>query len=43
MRHEDFVMEMPQSGEHISGLEKMRQFQGAYYPAPPVMRCAGWW
>ncbi len=36
-RHEDFVMEMPQSGERIRGREKMREFQGAY-PAPPSMR-----
>jgi hypothetical protein len=37
VRHEDFVMEMPQSGECIRGREKMREFQGAY-PAPPAMR-----
>jgi hypothetical protein len=37
LRHEDFVMEMPQSGERIRGREKMREFQGAY-PAPPSMR-----
>jgi hypothetical protein len=36
LRHEDFVMEMPQSGERIRGREKMREFQGAY-PAPPAM------
>jgi hypothetical protein len=37
LRHEAFVMEMPQSGEHIRGREKMREFQGAY-PAAPSMR-----
>jgi hypothetical protein len=37
LRHEDFVMEMPQSGERIRGRENMRKFQGAY-PAPPAMR-----
>ncbi len=37
VRHEDFVMEMPQSGERIRGREKMREFQAAY-PAPPSMR-----
>jgi hypothetical protein len=37
VRHEDFVMEMPQSGERIRGRGKMREFQGAY-PAPPAMR-----
>lgn len=38
VRHEDFVMEMPQSGERIRGRERMREFQGAYPPAPPSMR-----
>lgn len=37
VRHEDFVMEMPQSGERIRGWERMREFQGAY-PAPPSVR-----
>ena len=37
LRHEEFVMEMPQSGERIRGREKMRELQGAY-PAPPSMR-----
>lgn len=37
LRHEDFIMEMPQSGELIRGREKMREFQGSY-PAPPSMR-----
>jgi hypothetical protein len=36
-RHEDYVMEMPQSGERIRGREKMREFQEAY-PNPPAMR-----
>jgi hypothetical protein len=34
LRHEGYVMEMPQSGERIRGREKMRQFQEAY-PNPP--------
>jgi hypothetical protein len=34
LRHEDYVMEMPQSGESIRGRERMRQFQEAY-PNPP--------
>jgi hypothetical protein len=37
VRHEGFVLEMPQSGERIRGRERMREFQGAY-PAPPAMR-----
>ena len=37
LRHEDYVMEMPQSGERIRGREKMRQFQEAY-PSPPTIR-----
>ena len=37
LRHEDYVMEMPQSGESIRGAERMRQFQEAY-PAPPSIR-----
>jgi len=37
VRHEDYVMEMPQSGERIRGREKMRRFQEAY-PAPPTIQ-----
>ena len=37
LRHEDYVMEMPQSGERIRGREKMREFQEAY-PNPPTMQ-----
>jgi hypothetical protein len=37
-RHEDFVMEMPQSGERIRGRERMREFQAAFGEAAPVMR-----
>jgi hypothetical protein len=37
MRHEDYVMEMPQSGERIRGREKMRLFQEDY-PAPPTIQ-----
>ena len=42
VRYEDFVMEMPQSGERIRGRKKMREFQGAY-PASQRCGCAGWW
>jgi hypothetical protein len=37
VRHQDYVMEMPQSGERIRGREKMREFQEAY-PNPPTMQ-----
>jgi hypothetical protein len=34
LRHEDYVMEMPQSGEHIRGRDAMRAMQEAF-PTPP--------
>jgi hypothetical protein len=34
LRHPDFVMEMPQSGERIRGRENMRAMQ-ENYPGPP--------
>lgn len=34
-RHEDYVLEMPQSGERIRGRENMRAFQEAY-PTDPA-------
>jgi hypothetical protein len=37
VRHQDYVMEMPQSGERIRGREKMREFQEAY-PTPPSIQ-----
>ena len=37
LRHEDYVMEMPQSGECVRGRENMREFQEAY-PTPPSIR-----
>ena len=37
LRHQDYVMEMPQSGKCIRGREKMREFQEAY-PTPPSIR-----
>ena len=37
IRHEDYTMEMPQSGERIRGPENMRQFQEAY-PTPPSIQ-----
>jgi hypothetical protein len=38
LRHEDFVMEMPQSGERIRGRENMRAFQAAFGQAAPEMK-----
>ena len=38
LRHEDFVMEMPQSGERIRGRENMRAFQAAFGQAAPAMK-----
>ena len=40
VRHEDYVMEMPQSGERIRGRENMRTFQEAFpeHSAPPTIR-----
>jgi hypothetical protein len=37
VRHQDYVMEMPQSGESIRGRERMREFQEAY-PTPPAIQ-----
>src|SRR3712207_9587486 len=34
IRHEDYVMEMPQSGERFRGRQNMRAFQEAH-PTPP--------
>jgi hypothetical protein len=34
VRHEDYVMEMPQSGDRFRGRENMRAFQEAH-PTPP--------
>jgi hypothetical protein len=36
LHHVDYVMEMPQSGERISGREKMRQLQEAYASPPTI-------
>ena len=40
IRHEDYVMEMPQSGERIRGRETMREFQQTFasYSNPPSAR-----
>jgi hypothetical protein len=40
LRHEDYVMEMPQSGERIRGPENMRAFQESFadYSNPPSIR-----
>jgi hypothetical protein len=37
LRHQDYVMEMPQSGERFRGQENMREFQEAY-PTPPSIQ-----
>jgi hypothetical protein len=34
LRHEDYVMEMPQSGERITGRDRMRAMQESF-PSPP--------
>src|ERR687894_2762151 len=36
VRHPDYVMEMPQSGERIRGREAMREMQEAF-PTPPTI------
>jgi hypothetical protein len=40
LRHEDYVMEMPQSGERIRGQEKLRELQESFpdLSAPPTIR-----
>jgi SnoaL-like protein len=40
LRHEDYAMEMPQSGERIQGPENMRAFQEAFATnsTPPSIR-----
>jgi hypothetical protein len=40
IRHEDFVMEMPQSGERIKGRQNMRAFQRSFADnsTPPTIR-----
>ena len=42
LRHPDYVMEMPQSGERIRGRDNMRAFQEAY-PNPDHPTAAGCW
>jgi hypothetical protein len=37
IRHEDYTMEMPQSGERIRGRDNMRAFQEAF-PNPPSIQ-----
>ena len=36
LRHPDYVMEMPQSGERIRGRENMRSFHEAYPNTPSI-------
>jgi hypothetical protein len=38
IRHEDYTMEMPQSGERIRGRQKMREFQVAQSRPPRQLR-----
>ena len=38
VRHDDYVMEMPQSGERFRGRENMRAFQEAYPTQPASSR-----
>jgi hypothetical protein len=38
VRHQDYAMEMPQSGERFRGQENMRAFQEAYPTPPPSIR-----
>jgi hypothetical protein len=38
LRHEDFAMEMPESGERIRGRQGMREFQAAFGGSAPAMR-----
>jgi hypothetical protein len=38
VRHEDYVMEMPRSGERFRGQENMRAFQEAYPTSPSSVR-----
>ena len=42
LRHEDYVMEMPQSGERIRGADAMRAMQEAF-PVPRPSPCAELW
>jgi hypothetical protein len=37
LRHPDYIMEMPQSGERIRGRENMRSMQ-VNYPGPPTIQ-----
>lgn len=49
LRHEDYVMEMPQSGERITGRDRMRAMQESFPGPPPTItinRVTGarrWW
>jgi hypothetical protein len=37
LRHPDYVMEMPQSGERITGRDRMRAMQKSFPGAPPTI------
>jgi len=38
VRHDDYVMDMPQSGERIRGRDRMRELQRAYESPPTNIR-----
>src|ERR671915_506288 len=38
VRHEDYMMEMPQSGERFRGRENMRSFQEVHPPPPSSLQ-----
>lgn len=38
LRHEDYVMEVPQSGERITGRDRMRAMQQSFPGPPPSIR-----
>lgn len=40
-RHEDYVVEFPQSGERMDR-DGLRAMQDAYPDGPPKIACAGW-
>jgi hypothetical protein len=43
IRHEDYTMEWPQSGERLRGRQKMREFQEAHAGSRPPGGCAACW
>jgi hypothetical protein len=37
VRHEDYTMEMPQSGERVTGRDRMREMQESFPGPPPAI------